>query len=183
MSNTEKLGGTVQFGLTMTQKILYLLVPLVLSVVIIFAGPLLTGLVGTILFILLGIILGLVTFFISAGWGYRLEVGAQELHINDKRVDIHVPLDKIGMLVRNGGFPFPTLWLVLRGGGVGNEIPEKGVDPKTREMIETYQRRNPGKKLTFVPVAGGHIRSIPAFAAELKGRIPPLTVDERLGGK
>jgi hypothetical protein len=183
MSNTEK-GTSVQFGLSLTQKILYLLAPIALSVIIIFAGPLFTGVAGTIAFILMGIVLGLVTFFISAGWGYSLEIGSQEIKINDRRVDVRVPMDKIGMLLRNGGFPFPTLWLVLRGGGsAGKEIPSKGVDPKTRELIEAYQRRNPGKSLTYVPVAGGYIRSIPGLAAELKRRIPPLTVDERLGTK
>lgn len=183
MSETNK-GTTVQFGLTLTQKIIYLTIPLLLSVLIIFSGPLMTGVLGTVLFLVLGVLLGLVTFFISAGWGYSLEMGDREIKIVDKRVTINVPMDKIGMLVRNGGWPFPTLWIILRGAqGVGQEIPAKGVDPKVRELIEAYQRRNPGKSLTYVPVPGGHLRSVSDFAKELKNRIPPLTADERLGLK
>ena len=179
MSNPEKRP-EVQFGLTMIQKVLYMIVPVVLSVIIVLMGPLMTGTLGTILFLALGLLLGLVTFFISAGWGYSLRFTGGEIKINDKRVQFDVPLDKIGMLVKNGGFPFPTMWLVLRNAGMGNEFPAKGVDPKTRELIDAYQRRNPGRTLTYVPVPGGHIRSISDFAQELKSRIPAITVDDRL---
>lgn len=185
MSDTTTAKGSTgaPFGLTLTQKLLYLAVPVVLSVLVIFSGPLLTGVLGTILFLVLGVVLGLVTFFISAGWNYKLEVTDREIKIVDKQVKIDVPLEKVGMLVRNGGFPFPTLWLIIKGGGIGNEIPAKGVDPQVRQLIEAYKRRNPGRDVTYVPVPGGHLRSIGAFAAELKRRIPPLTVDDRITGK
>ena len=175
--------GTVDFGQTLTQKTLYFILPVLFSLVIVFLGPYMTGVAGTILFIALGLILGVVTFFISSGWGYKLVVTPSEIKINDKRVAITIPLDKIGAVVKNGGFPFPTLWILIRGGGVGNDIPAKGVDPQTRELIAAYQKRNPGKALTYVPVPGGNIRSVADFVRELKGRIPPLTVDERLGVK
>lgn len=180
MSNTDK--GT-QFGLTMPQKLIWLSIPLVLSVFIILSGPYLVGTVGTVIFIALGIVLGLVTFFISAGWGYSLVVTNREIVINDKRVNIVIPLDKVGLLTRNSNFPFPTLWLVLRDAAVGNEIPAKGVDAGTRAQIEAYQKRNPGRSVKYVPVPGAHIRSVPGFVQELKRRIPPLHVDERLGVK
>lgn len=182
MSNPEKRP-VVQFGLTTTQKIIYMTVPVALSLVIVLLGPLMTGPLGTALFLVMGLLLGLVTFFISAGWGYSLEIAGNEIKIVDKRVNINVPLDKVGMLVKNGGFPFPTMWLVLKNAGMGNEFPKKGVDPKARELIEGYQRRNPGRTLTYVPVPGGHLRSIGAFSAELKSRIPAITIDERLPGK
>ncbi|HYG60906.1 MAG TPA: hypothetical protein VD902_22745, partial [Symbiobacteriaceae bacterium] len=135
------------------------------------------------LFFALALALGVVTFFLSSGWGYNLEVTPTEIKINDKRVKFTVPLEKVGMVVRNGGFPFPTLWLVLKSASMGNEFPAKGVDPKTRELIDGYQRRNPGRQLTFVPVPGGHIRSVAEFTNDLKRRIPALTVDDRLPTK
>lgn len=172
--------GTVDFGQTLLQKTLYMLIPIALSLLIVFASPLLRGAWGSVAVIAMGLPLGLITFFVSSGWGYKLEVTSTEVKINDKRVTIHVPMDKIGMVVKNGGIPFPTLWIIVKNAAVGNEIPSKGVDAKTRELIEAYQKRNPGKSLTYVPVPGGHIRSVSAFVAELKGRIPPLTADERL---
>jgi hypothetical protein len=180
---TAKGTAGVPFGLTLTQKILYLSVVIVLSLAVVFVGPYMTGIVGTIAFLALGVVLGLVTFFISAGWGYQLTVTDREIKIVDKRIHIDVPMGRIGMLVRNGGFPFPTLWLVLKDAGMGNELPAKGVDPQARQLIEAYQRRNPGRTVTYVPVPGGHLRSVAGLAAELKRRIPPLTVDERLGVK
>lgn len=182
MSNTQK-GSGVQFGLTLQQKLMWLSIPLVLSVFIILSGPYLVGTLGTVIFIALGIVLGLVTFFISAGWGYSLIMTDKEITINDKRVTIVVPLDKIGFVTRNSSFPFPTLWLVLRDAPMGNEIPAKGVDAGTRAQIEAYQKRNPGRTIKYVPVPGAHIRSVPGFLQELKRRIPPLHVDERLGVK
>lgn len=175
-------GQSLDFGLTWPQRILYLLVPLFFSVLVIFSGPLTQGMgwVGTVLFILLGIALGLVTFFVSAGWTYKISLTDSEIRINDKRQPMGVPLDRVGLLVRNGGMPFPTLWVVLRNASVGQEIPAKGVDARTREQIEAYQKRNPGKKLTYVAIPGGYLKSIKGFAEELKNRIPPLTVDDRL---
>lgn len=173
----------VEFGQTLTQKVLYLLVPIVLSVLILFVTPLIQGAWGSVAVVAMGIPLGLVTFFVSAAWGYKLNITQNQIKISDKRVNIDIPLDKIGMVVKNGGFPFPTLWVIIRGGGIGNEIPAKGVDPQTRALLEAYQKRNPGKVVTYVPVPGGHIRSISGFVAELKGRIPPLTVDERIAPK
>ncbi|MDB4897944.1 MAG: hypothetical protein JWN15_4206 [Firmicutes bacterium] len=183
MTNTVSEQTTAEFGLTRTQKFLYLLIPIALSVLILLYSPLFTGIYGTAVFVILGGLLGLMSFFLSAGWGFRLEVGPRELRILDRRQTITIPMDKIGMIVRNGGFPFPTLWLVLRGAAVGTSVPAKGVDPHARDLIESYQRRHPGKDVTVVPVAGGYLSSVSGLAAELKRRIPPLTVDERLAAK
>lgn len=179
MSDKEQ---SLDYGLTWTQRILYLLVPIVFSVLVIFSGPITQGLgwMGTVLFILLGIALGFVTFFVSAGWTYKIRLQGSEIRIDDRRQPVTIPMDRIGMLVKNGGFPFPTLWVVLRNASMGKEIPEKGVDPRTRELIAAYEKRNPGKKLTYFALPGGYLKSIKGFAEELKNRIPPLTVDERL---
>lgn len=182
MSTTDK-SPVVQFGLTLNQKLLWLSLPVMLSVFIVISGPLLTGPLGTVIFVALGIVLGLITFFISAGWGYKLEITDSEIKISDKRVNFTIPLDKVGMVTRNNAFPFPTLWIVIRATGVGNEIPAKGVDVGNRQLIEAYQRRNPGREVRYVPVPGAHIRSVSGFVQELKRRIPPLQVDERLGVK
>jgi hypothetical protein len=179
MSNQAK-DQVVSFGLTLPQKLLYVLAPTLFSLVIILMGPALKGWVGTMLLIILGTVLGLFTFFVSAGWVYKLEITPTEIVLTDRRQPIRVPLDRVGMLVQNGGFPFPTLWLVLRGASVGTDIPETGIDPRTRELIEAYQRRNPGKKLTVVPIPGGYLRSVRGFAEELKRRVPPIQIDERL---
>jgi hypothetical protein len=180
MSNTASERKSVEFSLTWTQKLLYMIVPFALSALIILYNTLFTGIIGTIVFLVLGALLGLATFFLSAGWGYKLEIAPKEVKILDRRQTIVVPTDRIGMVVRNGGFPFPTLWLVLRASSVGIEVPEKGVDAHTRELIEAYRRRNPGKEVTIVPVPGGYLRSVSGFARELKNRIPPLAVDDRL---
>ncbi len=181
MSKNEK-EQTLQYGLTLGQKLLYVLVVFVLSVIIALGGPMLSGVMGWVAFILLGVLLGIVTFYVSAGWTYKIAFEQGQIRIWDRAREIIVPNDRIGMLVRNGGFPFPTLWLVLRGAKVGQPIPEKGVDPRTRELIERYQERHPGKSLTIVPVPGGYLRSVSGFASELRRRIPPVTIDERLGG-
>lgn len=183
MTNTASDQTTVAFGLTRRQKFLYLVPPIAISVLILLYSPLFTGPLGTAIFVILGGVLGLISFFLSAGWGFKLAVGPRELRILDRRQTIAIPMDKIGMIVRNGGFPFPTLWLVLRGASVGSPIPAKGVDPHARALIESYQRRHPGKEITFVPVAGGYLSSVSGLAAELKRRIPSLTVDERLAAK
>lgn len=182
MSNAEK-AQTTRFGLTWVNKIWYMTVPLFLSAVIIMFDPAAYGWMGMGIFILLALGLGLITFFISAGWSFQVEVGPGEIRIRDRRTDIQIPNDKVGLVVRNAGFPFPTVWLVLKGAAVGNEIPQKGVDPKARELIEQYMHRNPGKRLTYVPVPGGYLRSVPQFAAEIQRRIPPISVDSRLTGK
>lgn len=183
LSNKDQ---TISFSLTWTNKIIYMTVPLFLSVIILLYGPIITaaGIIGNVGFILLAVLLGLVTFFISAGWSFQLEISPGLMRMKDRRQDIAIPMDKIGMLVRNGGFPFPTIWVILRGAaGVGQEIPEKGVDSQARAMIEQFSRRNPGKRLTYVPVAGGYLRSVDQFAATVKRLAPPVTVDERLGAK
>ncbi|HYF95518.1 MAG TPA: hypothetical protein VD969_25175 [Symbiobacteriaceae bacterium] len=174
---------TVDFSQTMTQKILYSLLPLALAVVVVFLSPMIPGIGGTIAVLVFGIPLGLVTYFVSAAWAYKLELTPSEILINDRRVITKIPMDKVGMVVRNGGFPFPTLWVITRNSGVGHEIPTKKVDPKAQELIEAYRQRNPGKTLTYVAVPGNNLRSVPAFVSELKRRIPPLTVDERLAAK
>jgi hypothetical protein len=168
------------FGLSLPQKISYTLLLVLLSLLAILVGPRLQTGLFWILFLAIGVALGLVSFFVSAGWTYRINMQKNTLHVFDKRREITVPLEKIGMVVRNGGFPFPTLWLVLRNAEVGTEIPVKGVDPLTRSLIENYQRRNPGKKVTMLQIPGGYLRSVSGFAREIKRRIPPVAVDERL---
>lgn len=177
-------GPVVEFGQTWTQKILYMSGPLALSLLVAFGAPLLPGIWKNVGVLLMGIPLFAVTYFVSAGFNFKLSLTPTEIKINDKnRVFINVPMDRVGMLVKNGGWPWPTMWLILRNASVGKEIPAKKVDPKTRELIDAYQKRNPGKTLTYVPIPGGHLRSLPEFVAELKRRIPPLTVDERLPAK
>jgi len=182
MSNTEK-EKSLLFSWNTTNKVMWLLAPVLISAAVVFSGPLMVGAVGNVVFIVSGAVLGIVTFFVSAGYSYKLEVNPGSIRIVDRRQPTVIPLDKIGLLVRNGGFPFPTLWLILKNAGIGKELPSKKVDPKVREMVEAYQKRNPGKSLTYIPIQGGYLRSIPEFAAELKRRIPPLTIDERLGLK
>lgn len=183
MTNATSGPKAANFALTWPQKLLYLLAPLALSAAMLLYSPLLTGAVGTPVFILMGVALGLVTFFISAGWSFRMEITEKEIQLLDRHKRHDVPLEKVGMLIRNGGFPFPTLWIILRNASVGKPIPESGVDPRARELIEAYRKRNPGKTLTYVPVPGGFVRSVSGLAAELKGRIPPLAVDERIVAK
>ncbi len=180
----KKTQESQEFGLTLSRKIVYAVVLLGISMLVIPLSPLFVGTVGTILFVLFGIALGVTTWFVSAGWTYKLEVAGSEIKIRDGHRHITVPMERLGLVAKNGRIPVvPTIWLVLRGAEVGQEIPAKGVDPVTREMIETLRKRSPGKKITYVPVPGGYLRSISGFVAELKRRIPPLTVDERLGGK
>lgn len=172
-----------QFGLTMSQKIQWVLVMVLLLFTFSWISTYLTGMAGRFAFIPFGLVLGVITWFISAGWSYKLDLNEKQVTIRDTRRTITVPLDRVGMLVRNGGFPFPTLWLVLRNGEGGMEMPAKGVDPKVREMVETYQKRNPNKKVTIVSIPGGYLRSVAEFTSELKRLVPPLVVDERLAKK
>ncbi|HEY3368542.1 MAG TPA: hypothetical protein VGK74_26090 [Symbiobacteriaceae bacterium] len=170
-----------QFGLTRNLKLLYVALAAALSLTIILIGNRLTGIVGTVVFMLLGVLLGLVTFFISSGWSFQLEFVGNEIRVTDiRKKPMIVPLDKVGMLLPNGGFPFANYWLVVKNVEVGTEIPVKGVDPKTRELIDAYKHRNPGKKLTVVQLPGGYIRSVKGFADELKRRVPPVFIDERI---
>ncbi|MFZ5818079.1 MAG: hypothetical protein ACOY93_22740 [Bacillota bacterium] len=185
-AETKKANANAQFGLTVAQKITSGVILLALSTLVVPLNPLFNqpGW-GMAFFVLYGLVLGVVTWYISAGWSFKLEITAGEIKVRDGHREVLVPMDKLGMVVKNGRLPvLPSLWLVLRGvENVGREIPKKGVDPRTRELIEAFQKRNPGKKITYVPVPGGYVRSIPEFIAELKRRIPPLTIDERLGGK
>lgn len=169
----------VKFGWSWTQKGTYLAAAGVVSLVIIFFGGVFKGTVGLALFMVIGVLLGLLTFHLSSGWGFRLDLGRQDLGVIFRAQRVTVPLDKVGLLVRGGGFLYPTLWLVLKNAGVGAELPKK-MDDATRELIESYQHRNPGKKLTYVTIPGGHLSSLSGFVNELKRRIPPLTVDSRL---
>lgn len=172
-----------QYGLSLVQKIIYGVGLLALSTLVIPLSPLFTGTGGTVLFILFGILLGVFTWFISASWAFKLEMTASEIRLRDGQRQTNVPMDKVGMILRNGKPPLPTIWLVLRGSDQGRPIPTKGVDPETRAQLEAYQKRNPGKTITYVAIPGGYLRSINTFVADLKKRIPPLTVDDRLGGK
>lgn len=169
--------------MSLTQKILWTGVPLAFSTLVLLYGPVFQGLVGTAIFIGVGTLVGLVTWFVSAAWTFRLELTASDLVLVQSGRRVVVPLDRIGILLRNGGFPFPTLWLILRGADVGQDLPEKSMEAGAAALIEAYRRRNPGKKLTVVPIPGGHLGSIPDFAGELKRRIPPVTVDDRLTPK
>lgn len=174
---------TNQFGLSLTQKLIWTGVPLLIALSVILYGPLLQGVVGTAIFVALGALLGLATWFVSAGWTFRLHFDGPSLRLTQSGRTLLIPLDRIGILVRNGGFPFPTLWIVLRGAEVGQEIPAGGVDRHAAGLIESFRKRSPGKKITFVPVPGGYLRSVTEFAAELKRRIPPVQIDERLNLK
>ncbi|MFZ5827216.1 MAG: hypothetical protein ACOY94_23205 [Bacillota bacterium] len=183
-AETKKAKGNPQFGLTLVQKIMWALVLLVFSTLVLPLGQVFNGPGGTAIFIFFALILGVITWYISAGWTFKLEMTPGEIKIRDGARESVVPLDKLGMVVKNGRIPFlPSVWLVLRGVDVGREIPAKGVDPQARELLEQFQKRNPGKKITYVAVPGGYLRSIPEFIGELKRRIPPLAVDDRLGGK
>jgi hypothetical protein len=181
---SKKEQASNQYGLTLTQKILYGVAVVALILV---ANPLIVMLAGpasTVALIVFAAILAVVTWFVSAGWTFKLELTGSEIKIRDNHRETVVPLDKLGMVVRNGKMPLiPTIWLVLRGTDVGHEIPARGVDPRAAELIEAFRKRNPGKKITYVPVPGGYLRSMTEFVGELKRRIPPLTVDDRLGGK
>lgn len=183
-AETKKANGNPQFHLTLAQKIAYGAV--VMALIFLFTPVInaLHGAAASIALIGYGLVLAVLTWFVSAGWTYKVELTNHEIKIRDNHREIIVPTEKLGMVVRNGWMPvMPTLWLVLRGTDVGQEIPAKGVDPRTRELIEAFRKRNPGKKITYVPVPGGYLRSVAGFVGELKRRIPPLTVDERLGGK
>ncbi len=179
MSNSN---GT-EFRWTLLQRLLWAGVPLIISLAIMTYSQMLTGILGTLVFVNLGVALGLLTFFITGGWTLRLEVTSTEIRLRDSRRNLTVPMDRVGMLVRNGGIPFPTLWLVLRNSELGLELPAKGIDARTKVLIDQYLRRNPGKKLTYIPIGGGHLSSITDFAAEMKRRIPPIVLDDRLAPK
>lgn len=184
-AETKKANANSQFGLTLRQKISWAVVLLIFSTLVLPLGQLFNGPGGTVLFVIFALILGVVTWYVSAGWTFKLELTAGEIKIRDGHRESVVPLDKLGMVVKNGGWiPFlPSIWLVMRGVETGREIPTKGVDPRVREMLEQFQKRNPGKKVTYVPVPGGYLRSVAEFVGELKRRIPPLAIDDRLGGK
>lgn len=183
-AESKKASSENQYGLTLVQKIIYTSVLLALILVMNPLIIMLPGAASTVALILFGLVLAVLTWFVSASWTFKLELTPGEIKIRDNHKEINVPADKLGMLVKNGRIPlFPTVWLVLRGSEVGQEIPGKGIDAKAAEMIEAFRKRNPGKKITYVPVPGGYLRSIAGFVGELKRRIPPLTVDERLGGK
>jgi len=174
----------MQFSLTVAQKIIYGLLLLGLAALVIPLSPVFTGAVGTVFFLFFGVLIGVVSWFVSSGLAFNLQMTGREIHVRDAGRLTVIPLDKIGMVVRGGRNPlFPVIWLVLRGVDIGRELPEKGVSPQTREMLANFQRRNPGKKITYVPVPVAYLRSPAEFVGELKRRIPPLTVDDRLGRK
>lgn len=184
-AESKKATAGNQYSLTMTQKVAY---GAAVAVLIFVVNPMIIALGGpgsTVALILFAAFLAFITWFVSAGWTFKLEMTATEIKIRDNQHrETILPLDKLGMVVKNGKMPvIPTIWLVLRGADVGREIPAKGVDPKVAEMIEAFRKRNPGKKITYVAVPGGYLRSIAQFVGDLKRRIPPLTVDDRLGGK
>lgn len=175
----------LDFSLTMVQKVLYGVLLFVVSLGVVFGASLLTALRGwgTVVFILLAILLGVVTFFISSGWTYKLKLTQRTVVIESRQEHYEIPLSRLGMLVRASSFPYPIIWLVLRNSTQGQEVPTKRVDPVTQEIIASYQARNPGMKITIMPVPVPFIRSGQDFVKTLKDRIPPLVVDERLGVK
>ncbi|MGE5675114.1 MAG: hypothetical protein ACM3XM_14795 [Mycobacterium leprae] len=177
MSDNEQV---VQLGWNRTRKVLYVAVVIILTMVIAYGNGFVSGVVGRYLFIPMAAILGVLTFFISSGWTYKLEFNNREIRVRDQREATVIPLEKIGIVVKNRGFIFPKIWVVLKGAAVGAELPAKSMEPKTRELIDAYQKRNPGKKLTYVSIPGGYLMSVGAFVGELKRRVPPVAVDERL---
>jgi len=183
-AETKNAKAATQFGLTLVQKILYGLILVAATIVVVPLSPVFSGPVGTVIFVLYGIFIGVLAWYVSTAWGFSLEVRKSEMVVRNTRGTTVIPLDKVGMLVRGGRNPlFPAIWVVLRGVDVGRALPEKGVNPRTQELLTQFQKRNPGKKLTFVPIPAICLRSVGGFVGELKERIPPLTVDERLGGK
>jgi hypothetical protein len=170
----------VQFGLTWPQRILYVSVAVILSLLVVLYAQMVPGWIGILFVIISGLALGLISFFVTAAWVFRLTITEKEIRLNDRRKEQVIPTDKLGMLVRNTGFPFPSYWLVLRGAGLGQPIPVKGVEPEVQAHLQAYQRRNPGKTLTIVQLPGGYIRSARALAQTIKERFPPVLVDERL---
>lgn len=175
---------TRDFSLTLWQKVMYAILLTVLSMAVVLGGSLLVaGPWGGVVFVLMATLLGVATFFVTSGWMYKLRLAQREIVIVSRQQQFVIPLDRVGMLVKASGFPYPILWLVLRNCDQGREVPTKRVDARTRELIEAYQRRNPGKKITIMPIPGLFIRSMRGFTEALKERIPPLVVDERLGSK
>lgn len=183
-AESKKTNANSQFGLTLTQKVLY---GVAVAALIFIVNPLIVTFAGsayTVFMIAFAAVLAFITWFVSAGWSFMLELTNTDIKIRENHREIVVPLDRLGMVIKTGKVPFlPTLWLVLRGTDLGREIPSKGLDAHAAEMIEAFRKRNPGKKITYVPVPGGYLRSVGEFVGELKRRIPPLTVDDRLGGK
>jgi len=183
MSDTSK-NQTLDFSLTMMQKVLYALLLAALSALVVLGGSLAArGAWGTVVFILLAMLLGLVTFFVSSGWMYRLKLTQRAVIIESRQERFEIPFDRVGMVVRGSIFPYPIYWLVLRNAKQGREVPTKRVDPTTSSLIAAYQSRNPGKTLTIMPIPAPFVRSRQELVRTLKDRIPPLVVDERLGVK
>lgn len=184
-AETTKAQKNPQFGWTLPTKIISGVVLVGLSTLVVPLTPFFSGPAGTAWFVLFGLLIGGASWVASAGWMFKLEVTPTAVQMTYVGQTTTVPLDKIGMLVRNNGrIPFlPSLWLVLRGVDIGREIPETRIDPHTKELIDNFRRRNPGKKITYVSFPAGHLRSVSGFVAEMKRRIPPLGIDDRLGGK
>ncbi|BAD40502.1 hypothetical protein [Symbiobacterium thermophilum] len=184
MTTETKKTESIQFGLTLIQKILYGVLLFGAAFAVTLLSPLFAGPGGTVFFVFYGILVGVLSWFVSSGWVFSLELTPREIRVRDAGRIVAIPLEKVGMVVRGGRSPFlPAVWLVLRGVDIGRELPAKGVNPVTQEMLTHFQRRNPGKKITFVPIPIIYLRSAGEFVGELKRRIPPLTVDERLGRK
>lgn len=184
MTAETKKTESMQFGLTLVQKILYGLSLVAAAALVMILSPIFTGPGGTVFFVLCGVLVGVLSWFVSSGWVFSVELTRREVRVRDAGRLTVIPLDKVGMVLRGGRNPlFPAIWLVLRGVDVGRELPEKGIHPAAREMLDNFRHRNPGKKITFVPIPVAYLRSAGSFVGELKRRIPPLTVDERLGGK
>lgn len=183
MSETKKTE-TVHFGLTWLQKGIYLAVLLALTLLVAPLSPMFTGALGIVFLLVFGILLGGAAWFSSAAWTYKVDLTNHAVQIRDASREMIAPYDKIGLVLQNGGWPLPAIWLVLRsaGGEHGMEIPKRA-DAHTREALEAFVRRNPGKKVTVIPIPGAYLRSRREFVAELQRRIPPLAIDERLGGK
>lgn len=172
-----------EFGLTWPQKIMYMAWPVLLATLISMASSFVPESARTVFVLAMAAGLAIITWYVSAGWNFKIALAPGLIRIREPRRSVDIPLDRIGGLVRNGRFPGPTLWVVLRGADVGQEIPARGVDPAARELIEAVGRRSPGKKLTYVPIPLLYLRSAPEFVADLKQRIPPLTIDARLAAK
>jgi hypothetical protein len=167
------------FGLSLSQKILSILLLFALSSLVMLIGPV-QGTGATILFVLNALLVAVASFFISAAWVYKLVFQEKALLVRNNRGEITIPYEKIGLLVKSGTTLFPSLLLVLRNAEIGQPVPTTGIDPQALAQIEEYQKRNPGKKLTVVQIPGRYLRSITGFAAELAKRVPPVRIDSRL---
>lgn len=168
------------FSLSWPQKLLSLGIVLLLSMFVWVIGPLTTT-ASTVLYLLNFAVVFFVTFFVSAGWAFKAIFQEKSLMVRSSRGQVHVPYEKVGLLVRSGPKYLPNLLVVMRAADVGQSVGALKMDPESRRMIEEYKSRMPNKELTVVQIPGRYIRSVKGFAEELKRRVPPVKIDPRIG--